>query len=65
MVMNTAELNASAKPLSNGISHDKGNEDFQDRTHSKNTNRILCACFYEEIIQSVYLTSLLLKWQHS
>lgn len=64
-VMNRAELNASAKPLSSGTAHDKGNEYFQDRMHSKNTNRILCACFYEEIIQSMYLTSLLLKWQHS
>lgn len=64
-VMNTTELNASAKPLSNGISRDKGNEYFQDETHSKNTNRILCACFYEEMIQNMCLINLLLKWQHS
>lgn len=61
MAMNTAELKVSAKPLSNGISHDKGTEYFQDKIHSKNTNRIFCAFLYGEMIQSVYLNNLLLK----
>lgn len=44
MVTNAAELSISAKPHSNGISHDKGNEDYFGLEHTeKNINRILCA----------------------
>lgn len=62
MVMYTAELNVSAKPLTNGISHDKGTEYFQDRIHSKNTINLLCFLVWRDDSElNNYLNNLLLK----